>query len=383
MKKLFFAFLATVAVLGLVVVTSTTQAKNSHNSQPTATSIRGVTTVSGQEVVVEVIVAISPGENARSKSRAVLRRAYPDVREIESENFATTGLLWDQFGDLNPGNDFVTVNYNPKGVPGNLANHRNHWTASQDKWANVASSTFVYADGGDTSRCPSLVRECKGPQKFDGNNDVGWIDIKDPSVLGVTWWGTSTDELDMALDNKNFTWYTGNPNGIPSGVFDTETVWLHEFGHGLGLGHSNANGAVMEPYYEGLKRTLYADDINGISFLYPTGGATPTPTLTPTPTATPTATPTPTITPTPTPVGEFTLSTNGYKVKGVHHVDLSWSGATGTNVDVKRNGVLIYSTANDDFHTDNTGNKGGNASYTYEVCESGSSTCSNSSTANF
>lgn len=78
----------------------------------------------------------------------------------------------------------------------------------------------------------------------------------------------------------------------------------------------------------------------------------------------------------------ITLTANGYKVRGRHNIDLSWSGATSTNVDIYRDGVLIATTANDGAYTDSTNNRGG-ASYTYEVCESGSSTCSNSVTVTF
>ncbi len=40
----------------------------------------------------------------------------------------------------------------------------------------------------------------------------------------------------------------------------------------------------MEPYYDGLRRVLHQDDIDGISFLYPSGsGLIPTPTPTPVP----------------------------------------------------------------------------------------------------
>ena len=84
-------------------------------------------------------------------------------------------------------------------------------------------------------------------------------------------YSTSRDEFDMAIDNRDFKWYAGEaiPSLFPSNYFDLETVYLHEFGHGLGLGHSNVNGAVMEPYYEGVRRTLHNDDISGITFLYP------------------------------------------------------------------------------------------------------------------
>lgn len=80
--------------------------------------------------------------------------------------------------------------------------------------------------------------------------------------------------------------------------------------------------------------------------------------------------------------GGITLSASGYKVKGTQHADLSWSGATSTNVDVYRDGAVITTTANDGFHTDNIGQKGG-GSYVYQVCEAGTATCSNEATVNF
>ncbi len=82
-------------------------------------------------------------------------------------------------------------------------------------------------------------------------------------------------------------------------------------------------------------------------------------------------------------VGGITLSASGYKVKGVHHADLTWSGAASPpDVDVYRNEALAATTMNDGFYTDNTGQKGA-GSYTYQVCEAGTSTCSNEDTVNF
>ncbi len=81
--------------------------------------------------------------------------------------------------------------------------------------------------------------------------------------------------------------------------------------------------------------------------------------------------------------GGITLSASGYKVKGAHTADLSWNGASSTNVDVYRNGSIVATTANDGAYTDSTGNKGGNISYTYQVCEAGTSTCSNQTTVAF
>ena len=78
----------------------------------------------------------------------------------------------------------------------------------------------------------------------------------------------------------------------------------------------------------------------------------------------------------------ISLSASGYKVKGSQKADLTWSGASGTSVDVYRNNVKIITTDNDGAHTDNINNKGG-GSYIYRVCNTGTATCSNSVTVTF
>ena len=112
-----------------------------------------------------------------------------------------------------------------------------------------------------------------------------------------------------------------------------------------------------------------------------TATSTPTPTATATPTSTPTATATSTPTPTPTP-GSITLSATKRKVAGINTARLSWSGATSTNIDVYRNGVLIVTTGERRFlyrfHR-----RYGEASYTYHVSEAGTTTCSNDVTVSF
>jgi len=88
------------------------------------------------------------------------------------------------------------------------------------------------------------------------------------------------------------------------------------------------------------------------------------------------------VTPTPTPTPGITLSARGYKVQGRQRVDLSWSGAASTNIDVYRDGVSIVTVPNNGFYTDSIGARG-HASYTYKVCEAGTSTCSNEVTVTF
>jgi hypothetical protein len=82
----------------------------------------------------------------------------------------------------------------------------------------------------------------------------------------------------------------------------------------------------------------------------------------------------------PPPPGGIQLSVDGYKVKGVHRADLTWSG-TASPVDIYRNGTVIF-TAGNNSYTDVIGTRG-SASYTYKVCEAGTATCSNEVTINF
>jgi PKD repeat protein len=83
-----------------------------------------------------------------------------------------------------------------------------------------------------------------------------------------------------------------------------------------------------------------------------------------------------------TPSGGLVLSATGHKVKGLQHADLAWSGATSTSVDVFRSGVKITTTPNDGAYTDAINQRGG-GSYTYRICEAGSSVCSNQVTVSF
>lgn len=80
-------------------------------------------------------------------------------------------------------------------------------------------------------------------------------------------------------------------------------------------------------------------------------------------------------------VSPISLTVRGYKVKGLEKADLFWSGPSGASFDVYRNGTKI-ATVQTTAYTDNINYKGA-GSYTYKVCEAGSTTCSNEATVSF
>jgi subtilisin family serine protease len=76
------------------------------------------------------------------------------------------------------------------------------------------------------------------------------------------------------------------------------------------------------------------------------------------------------------------LTGQASKVSGRWRSDLSWTGVTTNQVDIFRDGTKIATVNNTGSYTDQTNNRGG-GSLTYQVCEAGTNTCSNSITLNF
>jgi PKD domain/IPT/TIG domain/Divergent InlB B-repeat domain len=85
----------------------------------------------------------------------------------------------------------------------------------------------------------------------------------------------------------------------------------------------------------------------------------------------------------PPPPTVISLTADGYKVKGLQKVKLSWSGSSAASFDIYRNrNTTPIATVSGITYTDNI-NTRSSASYTYKVCEAGTQTCSNEATVVF
>jgi hypothetical protein len=159
----------------------------------------------------------------------------------------------------------VVQSYNPAGE---AVAAQSVLQATQATLSSSPGSDFAMTSGGTTSRGPSIVQECPGPQRIDGFNDVGWARLSN-GTLGVTWSIIGgTDEADMALSTR-VPWHTGCT--IVANSFDTQAVLLHENGHVAGLDHAASTASVMYPFYRGARCTLDALDQRAIRTLYSPG----------------------------------------------------------------------------------------------------------------
>ncbi len=116
----------------------------------------------GREVIVHVTVVVPVGSNANQVALDAIRNQ--GARPFQSDPFTTTGLIWDQFSDLDAGNDSVIQNYNPAGDPTGgdgeaaLYGPADHPGGTHQTWSEIGTSKFSFEQGTIVGRCPSLVR---------------------------------------------------------------------------------------------------------------------------------------------------------------------------------------------------------------------------------
>jgi len=365
-----------------------------------ATSISGTITLTTGELLVDKSVTINgAGADVLAVDGNMISRVFriPMSGEtitisgltIRNGHAGTTG------GGIDNENDAIltitncTVSSNTAGLGGGVFNGGTLTIASTTISRNSASTGGgTYNDGGGTLTVTNST--------FSGNTAT-------PSGGGIFNINIFT------LTNSTF---SGNSAGFGGGIYNLGTVQIGDTI--LNMSHISSSGTVRSLGYNlssddgGGFLTGPGDQINSNPLLGPlqnNGGPTFTHELLPGSPAIDAGDPN--FTPPPffdqrgpgfdrvvngrIDIGSFEVQTqtvaiqlqaSGRKVGGINTVRLTWSGATSTNIDVYRKGVLIVTTANDGSYTDSTGDTG-RARYTYRVCEAGTLTCSNDARVRF
>ena len=115
-----------------------------------------------------------------------------------------------------------------------------------------------------------------GADYTDGEHVISFDDswTEEEELLAITYvWANSNDEIfhfDIEINIEHHEWTVTDEEG----KHDLTNSMAHEFGHALGLEHSDDLEATMAPttsHGETQKRDLNPDDIQGFSSTYPAG----------------------------------------------------------------------------------------------------------------
>jgi hypothetical protein len=211
--------------------------------------------------------------------------------------------------------------------------HSSVSTASMNPYMNACTTSFRTLDADDLAGVESLY-------------PAGGVSNSAPSVTITSPAGGSTFTESSAIT------FSGTSSDKEDGTLTNYLVWTSNISGQIGSGGSFTRSLPAGAH----TITASVTDSRGLKSTKQVSLTVTTPTAAPSPSA-------------------ITLSARAYKIKGLKQVDLSWAGATTTSVSVFRNGTLVLTTANDGRETDRLNTKGG-GSYTYKLCESGTSTCS-------
>ena len=148
--------------------------------------------------------------------------------------------------------------------------------AAMNTWSTVSGATFQYTSGGSTSGTG-------GSRDYQNICSFGYLGT-DGTVAQNTFWFNPTTGVESESDVVFNTYYSWSVTGA-AGAFDLQNIATHELGHALSLDDLYGSGDTEKTMYgyaskgETKKRTLDADDMAGIVYLYPYISTVPAVTL--------------------------------------------------------------------------------------------------------
>jgi hypothetical protein len=170
--------------------------------------------------------------------------------------YATNGATWSPV----PVPYYInTTNLDLPGVAAESA-----MQAGANVWANQSGASVGFTYMGSSTQTTT---------GFDQLNLVVFRNASSGSAIATTYWWSSGSHIidaDIVFWDAAFLFFSGSTGC--AGGFYIEDIAAHEFGHAIGMGHTDITGATMYPSVSTCSqgnRTLEADDIAGARFLYP------------------------------------------------------------------------------------------------------------------
>jgi hypothetical protein len=158
------------------------------------------------------------------------------------------------------GNQYNNLNATLNAKFTNSATWQAEFYKAAQNWAQYANINFAVV--GDNGTVPG--------QGLYQQGDPGMGDIRfagysfSNNYLGYAYLPNPINNYDIAGDVNFDTKFNLNIGS----TYDIQTIAMHEIGHTLGLDHSTSSTSVMYATYNGSKRAISSDDIQGVQAIY-------------------------------------------------------------------------------------------------------------------